>query len=108
MSFPDEWLEYDMYPDELFIIQFDGYEIGNEDGSEHDRNGAFHWWLKKKPNKEELMKLTRLTFLDSEQLMAEDVRSYILKASSFDKEVEELMKELYMNRLRLIAEKRES
>ncbi|ENX3172823.1 hypothetical protein ACFOFA_005241 [Salmonella enterica] len=62
MSFPMEWLDLDMYPDLLFLKQLNGYEVGHEDSSDHDRNGAFHWWLKKKPSKDELMKLVRLAF----------------------------------------------
>lgn len=72
-----EWLNLDMYPDLLFLKQLNGYEVGHEDSSEHDRNGAFHWWLKKKPSKDELMKLVRLALIDPDQFLSEDIIRYI-------------------------------
>lgn len=100
MHFPNEWSELLMYPDELFYEQFKAYEIEKDDGgSEHYRNGAFHWWLRAKPEKSILIKLIHLTFLDLEQLMADDVRSYIVKAKNFDTDLEETMKKLYMKKL---------
>ncbi|EIB1036805.1 hypothetical protein FYV85_19000 [Salmonella enterica subsp. enterica] len=77
MSFPMEWLDLDMYPDLLFLKQLNGYEVGHEDSSDHDRNGAFHWWLKKKPSKDELMKLVRLALIDPDQFLSEDIIRYI-------------------------------
>ncbi len=79
MHFPKEWLEFGLYPDELFIGQVDNYILGDEDGSEHYRNGAFHWWLKRNPTREQLSNLVQLTFLDRDSLMATDVRDYILR-----------------------------
>lgn len=91
MHFPVEWNSYGMYPDSLFQEQLRGYQPGHEDGAEHDRNGAFHWWLRKNPTKEQLMKLTELTFLDPDPMMASDVRRYIKVAHAFDEEVERLI-----------------
>ena len=100
MHFPNEWSELLMYPDELFYEQLKEYEIEKDDeGSEHYRNGAFHWWLRANPEKSILIKLTHLTFLDLEQLMADDVRSYIIKANYFDTDIEEIMKNLYIEKL---------
>ncbi|MCR1320266.1 hypothetical protein ACKURH_21090 [Enterobacter soli] len=84
MNFPIEWIIYDMYPDELYALQITYYQEGDEQGSEHDRNGAFHWWLKRNPNKNELALLIKLTYLDPDQLMANDVRSYIRQAKNYD------------------------
>ncbi|EGT3575815.1 hypothetical protein QNN88_19475 [Citrobacter sp. ANG330] len=84
MNFPVEWEIYGMYPDELYSLQLKNYHEGDEDGSEHDRNGAFHWWLKREPNKNELALLFKLTYLDSDQIMANDVRSYIRKAKNYE------------------------
>lgn len=92
MKFPDEWLEWDMYPDELAELQLAGYEPGHEQGSEHDRNGAFHWWLKHDPNKEQLINLVKLSFLDPDQGLGGHVREYILKSKNCDKEVAELIR----------------
>ena len=79
MKFPKEWMEWEMIPDELASIQIEGYEPGHEDASEHDRNGAFHWWLKRYPSNEQLEKLTKLARLDPDQAMASDVREHIDK-----------------------------
>jgi hypothetical protein len=91
MKFPKEWLSYDMYPNELYDAQATRYEPGQENGSEHDRNGAFHWWLKQVPTKEQLKKLVALTYLDPDQLMASDIRRYITKAKNCDVEILSLL-----------------
>lgn len=82
MRFPMEWLSWNLYPDELFEGQFGLYEPGHERGSEHDRNGAFHWWLNRDADMDTLWKLLSLTKLDPDQLMAQDARRYILRALS--------------------------
>lgn len=87
MNFPQAWIELDMYPPDLAKAQADAYQAGNEDSSEHDRNGAFHWWLAKSPDKDILLKLLTLTMLDPDQLMAADVRRYIEKSKHADDEV---------------------
>lgn len=84
MNFPIEWKIYGMYPDELYFLQIKNYQEGDEQGSEHDRNGAFHWWLKRHPDKSELALLIKLTYLDPDQFMANDVRNYIRKAKNYD------------------------
>jgi len=88
MLFPKEWVEWDMLPDELMEIQIKGYEPGHEDASEHDRNGAFHWWLKRNPTKEQLTKLLKLTYLDPDPLMGKDIRSYIRKSNNYTSDIE--------------------
>ncbi|MBT2116106.1 hypothetical protein KK141_01060 [Dyella sp. LX-66] len=80
MKFPPEWEEWGLYPDELFLEQWALYRSGDEAGSEHDRNGAFHWWLRQKPGLEILEKLLVLTELDRDPVMALDVRRYVEKA----------------------------
>lgn len=87
MHFPKEWLEFGLYPDELFIGQVDHYLSGDEDGSEHYRNGAFHWWLKRNPTRQQLSNLIQLTFLDRDSLMAGDVRKYITGAKNIHENV---------------------
>ena len=94
IMFPAEWEIFGMYHDELFLGQLSLYSPGDEQGAEHDRNGAFHWWLKRQPSKEELIKLVRLTFLDPDPLMAQDVRTYIAKAINYDKDVHETLMRL--------------
>lgn len=88
MHFPCEWMIYSMYPDELFYNQINNYRAGDEEGCEHDRNGAFHWWLRKEPSEDELIKLIKLTYLDPDPLMASDVHNYIRLAKNFSDKVE--------------------
>ena len=92
MKYPPEWLEWDMYPDELFEHQILGYEEGNENGSEHDRNGAFHWWLRRDLMTDQLRKLVLLTFRDPDQLMAADAREYIARRHDLTQEVRDLLR----------------
>lgn len=98
MCFPVEWITLEMYPDELFQWQLAGYQPGHEEGAEHDRNGAFHWWLRRPPTKIELEKLLRLAALDLDPLLGEDLRQYIRKASAFDEQLAVLDRELYAHR----------
>jgi hypothetical protein len=80
MRFPGEWILWDLYPDELFEAQFRMYRPDDENGAEHDRNGAFHWWLKRNPGVDVLEKLYELTLLDEDQVMAGDARRHISEA----------------------------
>jgi len=80
MGSPEEWESWGLYPDELFQGQMSLYRPGDEVGSEHDRNGAFHWWLKRRPAKDVLVKLLILAEKDVDQVMAGDVRQHILRA----------------------------
>ena len=98
MKFPLEWISWGMYPDELFEWQISGYRPGHEDGSEHDRNGAFHWWLRRSPTQDELDKLLRLAALDPDQLLGNDVRKYIRQALNFNEKLSALDSELFENR----------
>lgn len=95
MKFPIEWDSMGMYPDELFQWQSSLYEPGHEAGSEHDRNGAFHWWLKRSPTKDVLEKLLRLAALDPDSLLGNDLRQYIRKADAFDNDLAVLDKALF-------------
>ena len=88
MNFPKEWEEYGMYPDELAQLQIGEYKPGHEDASEHDRCGAFHWWLKRDPNEDELIKLMKLAHIDPESYLGYDIRDYIRKARNYSESVE--------------------
>ena len=88
MNFPAEWELWEMYPDELYETQISRYRSGHEDGSEHDRNGAFHWWIRKNPNSDQLRKLLKLTYLDPDIHMAEDVRERLRRVENYIKELE--------------------
>jgi len=77
MRFPGEWEALGMYPDQLFQAQVARYEPGDEQGAEHDRNGAFHWWLRQGPTKRQIDILRRLSQLDPDPLLGEDMRRYL-------------------------------
>jgi hypothetical protein len=87
MEFPPEWQTWNMISDSWIREAMSVYEPGMEQASEHDRNGAFHWWLRGNPTEEQLARLWQLSFLDPDQIMAEDVRGFIRNASNFSKEV---------------------
>lgn len=91
MEFPAQWQMYGLIPPELISRMIAAYEPGMESASEHDRNGFFHWWLKRSPSKDVLIKLVELSFLDPDQLMAGDVRRYIARSEAFDEEVAALI-----------------
>jgi hypothetical protein len=95
MRFPTEWETLGMYPDDLFSWQRAGYVPGHEQGAEHDRNGAFHWWLRRQPSKHQLTNLVRLAALDPDPMLANDLRQYIYRSKSFDHEVEALDRSLF-------------
>ena len=90
MQFPKEWAAWDLYPNELFEIQHSGYEPGHEAGSEHNRNGAFHWWLQQEPEATVLMQLVKLTLLDPDPYMGADVRRCITQSAHSTPEIERL------------------
>lgn len=87
MEFPKEWVSLGMLPVDLLDHLIACYLPGNEASSEHDRNGAFHWWLNKSPDREVLLKLIELSFLDPDQIMASDVRRYIFASPHADEEL---------------------
>lgn len=91
MNFPSEWKELGMFPAALSRELRARYRPGQEDGSEHDRNGAFHWWLRQNPSAEHLLILIRLTELDPDPLMASDVRRYIARSGNADERVRQCL-----------------
>lgn len=96
MNFPSDWISLDMYPDELFEQQIRTYQPGHEEGSEHDRNGAFHWWLKRGPSRNELESLLRLAASDPDPFLREDVRKHIRRSDKFDENLAALDRQLFV------------
>jgi hypothetical protein len=92
-GFHERWREYGLLPAELIDQLRSTFKPGMEEASEHDRNGVFHWWLKRNPSKDVLVKLVELSFLDDDQIMAADVRKHVAQCSSYDSEVESLIRE---------------
>jgi len=92
MNFPREWEQWDMLPDAFLLSAIAAYKPGDESGSEHDRNGAFHFWLRQNPSKNQLLTLFRLSLLDPDPHLASDWRGYISKAAGCDAELLEFLR----------------
>lgn len=91
MEFPRQWREWNMFPDELCAGFMANYKPGNENSSDHTRNGVFHWWLSQSPSKDHLIKLVKLSFLDPDPGLGTHMRDYIKREKNCDAEVLELM-----------------
>ncbi len=91
MQFPREWTVWQLIPAELAAVQLSGYERGHEQAPEHDRHGAFQWWLKRSPSSEVLVQLAQLSWLDPDQPMAQYVRECIAKQSACNAEVRQAL-----------------
>ena len=91
MQFPEEWETWGMIPNEWLAGAMESYEQGMEAASEHDRHGAFQWWLKRRPSSDRLAVLARLSLLDPDQVMADSVRDGIRSAESYGADVEAVL-----------------
>jgi len=95
MKFPTEWISLGMLPDQEHMKKLVSmYEPGHEDASEHDRNGCFHYWLKRAPSEERLVKLGKLASVEPDALMAKDICEHIRSAENYTSNVEETIKNL--------------
>lgn len=93
MQYPREWAEWNMLPEELINGQLAEYKSGCERASERYRSAAFHFWLKRKPSKEILIKLIKLSYFDPDPLMSYSLRKdYIANAENADKDVAEALR----------------
>ena len=77
MAFPPEWTAWGMLPDESIRQMMETYKPGMENGSEHDRHGAFQWWHKTGATETQLINLARLSWLDPDEAMGGYVRDCI-------------------------------
>ena len=91
MKFPEEWTTWNLLPAELRELQISGYEPGHEEASEHDRHGAFQWWLQRDPSPETLILLAQLSWLDPDQKMGGGVRKTISKHPAYNLSVEQAL-----------------
>jgi hypothetical protein len=70
LKFPSAWIEYDLYPEDLLILQINELKLDNVGNvvvprdTEHFRYAAFAWWLNRNPSFEVLDKLEQLAILD--------------------------------------------
>ena len=95
MQFPPEWVDWGLIPPELAELQLSRYEPGHEQGSEHDRHGAFQWWLNRNPSEAVLIQLARLTWLDPDEPMGAYVRECIAAIGGPSPELAAALKEPY-------------
>lgn len=87
MQFPPEWTAWNLIPFALATEQLSGYEPGHEAASEHDRHGAFQWWLRQQPGPDVLVRLAQLSWLDPDPPMGQYVRDCIARQSGNNAEV---------------------
>lgn len=93
LHFPKEWLEWKMYPDEMFLAHRKQFQPGNESDCENERNETFHHWLSRELTEDQLLKLVKLSQLDPDPLMAENIRTHISKHKNCTPNVKKLLEQ---------------
>ena len=91
LEFPQEWLAWEMYPEEMFVAHRKLFLPGNESDSENERNETFHYWLSKELTEDQLIQLAKLSQLDPDPRMAEDVQGHIAKHKNCTPHVKQLL-----------------
>ena len=93
LDFPEEWLAWEMYPEEIFLEHRKQFLPGNESDSENERNEVFHHWLAKELSEEQLIQLVQLSQLDPDPLMVEDIQNHIQKHKNCTPKVKNLLEQ---------------
>ena len=93
LHFPKEWLTWKMYPESLFLEHRKQFQPGNESDSENERNETFHYWLSRELTEDQFTKLIKLSFLDPDPTMAEDVRDHIRKHKNCPQKVKKSLQQ---------------
>lgn len=91
LDFPQEWLSWEMYPDEMFVAHKQQFQPGDESDSENERNETFHYWLSRELDEEQLRKLVQLSQLDPDPVMAENIQDHIQNHKNCTPSVKELL-----------------
>jgi len=91
LHFPREWLAWKMYPDEMFLAHRKLFQPGNESDSENERNETFHYWLSRELSEDQFLKLVKLSLLDPDPLMAENIQAHIKKHKNCPPKVKKLL-----------------
>lgn len=91
LSFPREWSELKLYPDELFKIQEAEFEPQHVNSAEHTRSGAFLWWLYQEPAAEVLEKLALAARAEPDYYLRKDIEHRIRVAKHFNNEIASLL-----------------
>lgn len=77
------WINLDMYPDELFVIQAVNHKKKHEKSPEHNRYGMFLWWLiKKNIQKKEMENLKQLALIDEDIFLKNEILKKIQENES--------------------------
>ena len=93
LHFPKEWLEWNMYPDGIFLEHRKLFQPGNESDSENERNETFHHWLSRELTEAQLLRLVKLSQLDPDPTMASDVREHINKHKNCTPKIKQLLQQ---------------
>lgn len=93
LDFPEEWLAWGMYPDELFLEHRKSFQPGNESDSENERNEVFHYWLSRELTEDQLIKLVQLSQLDPDPLMVEKIQNHIQKHKNCTPKVKKMLQQ---------------
>ena len=93
LEFPQEWLAWEMYPDEIFFEHRKQFLPGNESDAENERNEAFHYWLSRDLSEDQFLKLVKLSRLDPDPLMAENIQAHIQKHKNCPLKVKKLLQQ---------------
>ena len=91
LHFPKEWLEWKMYPQEMFLEHRKLFQPGNESDSENERNETFHHWLSRELTEDQLLRLIKLSQLDPDPTMSSNVRDHINKHKNCTPKVKKLL-----------------
>ena len=93
LEFPKEWLAWKMYPEEIFLAHRKLFLPGNESDSENERNETFHYWLSRELSEDQFLKLVKLSQLDPDPLMAENIQAHIKKHKNCPPKVKRLLQQ---------------
>ena len=92
MRFPDEWVQLGMVPDDEYVADCIFHlKPGMEHTPEHARHEAFHYWLARDPDVEQLEKLVQLSLVDPDAEMGESIRAEILKLGNCNEQLRALI-----------------
>lgn len=93
LHFPKEWLKWKMYPESIFFDHRKRFQPGNESDSENERSETFHHWLSRELTEDQLLKLVKLSQLDPDPMMAENIQAHISKHKNCTPKVKKLLQQ---------------
>lgn len=94
MQYPPEWREWDMLPGPLIDAQIAEYLSGRQHAPAHYRNAACHFWLQRQPEKDTLLNLIRLSYLDPDPLVSYAFRTeHLASLENVDADVAQALRQ---------------